>query len=115
MVRKLIKKRREERLAEGVLGTLIVVGCATGLTIGEIAAHGGGNRMARRLGWGGGMVGGTMMLADAIWMEQPADALTRIWREDPSLNQYQTPLDTRVVPGLEIRRDGAMLSLTGAL
>jgi hypothetical protein len=115
MVRKLIEKRRGERLAQGVIGTLVIVGCATGLTVGEIAAHGGGNRMGRRLGWGGGIVGGTMMLADAIWMEQPADALARIWREDPSLNQYQTPLETRVIPGLRISRDGAMLSLTGAL
>jgi len=111
-VQKLVQKRREERIAEGIFGGIFIAGCATGLTLGEIATSGGGNRMVRRLGWSGGMLGGAMMLADALWTEQPVDALTRIWREDPSLNQYQTP---RLVPSLSLGRDGAFLSLSGAL
>jgi hypothetical protein len=109
---RLVKERRDERLAEGLIGSLAIIGCATGLTVSEIAAEGGGNRMGRRLGWGAGMTGGAMMLGDAIFMEQPVDALARIWREDPSLHQYQAP---RLKPSLELSRSGAFLSLSGSL
>ena len=109
---RLVKERREERLAQGLIGSITIIGCATGLTLSEIAAEGGGNRMGRRLGWGAGMLGGAMMLGDAIFMEQPVDALARIWREDPSLHQYQAP---RLKPRLELSRSGAFLSLSGAL
>jgi Caspase domain len=112
VVQKLIKARGEERMAQGIIGTIVIVGCATGLTLGEIATHGGGNRMGRRLGWGGGMLGGAMMLGDAIWMEQPVDSLGRIWREDPSLNQYQTP---KLKPAFSVGSDGAFVSLSGSL
>jgi hypothetical protein len=112
VVKKLIDTRRQERLAEGIVGTIAIVGCATGLTLGEIATHGGGHRMARRLGWGGGMLGGAMMLGDAVWMEQPVDALARIWRQDPSLNQYQAPTLT---PSFSVGSDGAFIGLSGSL
>jgi hypothetical protein len=112
VVQKLVKQRYEERLAQGVIGSLFIVGCATGLTVAEIAADGGGNRMARRLGWSGGMLGGAMMLGDALFMEQPVDTLTRIWREDPSLHQYQT---RGFQPGLQLNHKGAFLSLSGSL
>ena len=108
----LVKERRAERLAQGLIGSIAIIGCATGLTLSEIVAEGGGNRMGRRLGWSAGMTGGAMMLGDAIFMEQPVDALARIWREDPSLHQYQTP---RLKPSLELSRGGAFLSLSGAL
>lgn len=112
VVQKLIQARHQERLAQGLIGSIAIVGCATGLTLGEIAAEGGGNRMGRRLGWGVGIVGGAMMLGDAVWMEQPVDALGRIWREDPSLNQYQTP---KLQPTFTLRSEGAFVSLSGSL
>ena len=61
--------------------------------------------MGRRLGWGGGMLAGGLMLGDALLTETPADALARIWRDDPSLNQYQ--------PSLKLTSEGAFLSLSG--
>ena len=112
VVQKVIKQRYEERIAEGVIGTLFILGCATGLTVAEIAAEGGGNRMARRLGWSGGMLGGAMMLGDALFMKQPVDTLTRIWRDDPSLHQYQR---RGFQPGLQLNSRGAFLSLSGSL
>lgn len=112
VVRSLIKKRREERMAEGFIGAIVIVGSATGLTLGEIAAEGGGNRMGRRLGWSAGMLGGAMMLGDALFMKQPVDTLTNIWQEDPSLNQYQRP---QVRAGVAISDKGAFLSLSGSL
>lgn len=109
---RLVKERRAERFGQGLIGSIAIIGCVTGLTLSEIAAEGGGNRMGRRLGWSAGITGGAMMLGDAIFMEQPVDALARIWREDPSLHQYQTP---RLKPSLELSRGGAFLSLSGAL
>jgi hypothetical protein len=64
--------------------------------------------MARRLGWGGTFLGGGLMLGEAIWAETPADTLTRIWRDDPSLNQYQTKTSIGVSEG------GAFLNVTGS-
>lgn len=112
MVQNLVETRRQERLAQGLIGSIVIVGCATGLTVGEIAMQGGGDRMGRRLGWGGGMLGGAMMLGDALWMDQPEDALSRIWRQDPSLHQYQTP---KLKPAFSVGSDGAFLSLSGSL
>jgi hypothetical protein len=112
VVQKLIETRRQERLAEALVGTIIIAGSVTGLTLGEFATHGGGNRMGRRLGWGAGMLGGAMMLGDAVWMEQPVDTLARIWRQDPSLNQYQTP---RFKPSFSLGSEGAFLSVSGSL
>ncbi len=112
VIDKLAKERHAERLAQGIIGVVAVVGCAGGLTVAEIVADGGGNRMGRRLGWGAGMLGGALMLGDALLLEQPVDTLTHIWREDPSLNQYQ---DRRFRPSLKLNNEGAFLSLSGAL
>lgn len=112
VVRELVAKRRAERIAEGVIGSIVIAGCATGLTVGEIAADGGGNRMGRRLGWSGGMLAGAMMLGDAVFMRQPVDTLTSIWREDPSLNQYQT---RKLQAGFAVTEKGAFFSLAGPL
>lgn len=106
-LQELDKKRREERLAEGVIGSIIMVGTTTGFIWSELSAPDGANRMGPRLGWGGGFLGGTMMLGDAIFSQQPSDSLTRIWRDDPSLNQYQ--------PSLTLSSEGAFLSLSGSL
>ena len=67
--------------------------------------------MARRLGWGAGILAGGLMLGEAVFVEQPVDALTKIWREDPSLNQYQPS----VTPSVTVSREGAMVSVSGPL
>jgi hypothetical protein len=48
-----------------------------------------------------------MMVGDAVFSQQPSDSLTRIWRDDPSLIQYQ--------PSLTLSTEGAFLSLSGRL
>jgi hypothetical protein len=101
----LSKKRRAERYAEGFFGALVVVGSTTGLVWTEIKADPGSDRTVARLGWSAGILGGGLMIADAILTETPVDTLTRIWRDDPSLNRYQ--------PVVEVRRDGAFFSLSG--
>jgi hypothetical protein len=108
---KLSKQRQAERYAQGFVGGLVVLGSVTGLVWSEVASNGEGDRTLPRLGWSAGIVGGGMMIGDAILTETPIDTLTRIWRDDPSLNQYQY----RVRPTLGVTRDGAFLSLSGAL
>ncbi|MFZ5890864.1 MAG: hypothetical protein ACOY0T_07430 [Myxococcota bacterium] len=105
-IRELIKAQRAERIAEVAFGSATLAVCATGLTLGEIAAEGGGNRMGRRLGWGTGIVAGAMMLGDALLVKTNVDALSKIWRDDPSLNQYQ--------PSIVVGQNGGFLSLSGA-
>jgi hypothetical protein len=106
-IRELARARRAERYAAGFVGTLLFLGSTTGLVWSELAADEGDSRMAPRLGWSAGALGGVMMVADAIWMDTPTDALTRIWRDDPSLNQYR--------PRLTLSHHGAFLSLSGSL
>jgi hypothetical protein len=112
VVDELVETRKAERAAEAIIGSIVIAGCVTGLTVGEIAAEGGGDRMGRRLGWSAGIVGGAMMLGDALFTRQPIDSLSRIWREDPSLNQYQ---ERKVRAGLTVGERGAFLSITGSL
>jgi hypothetical protein len=47
------------------------------------------------------------MLGDALWRDDSAESLAKIWRDDPSLNQYQT--------SLSLSSDGAFFSLSGSL
>lgn len=112
-LREIEKARRAERWAAGIFGSLFFVGSVTGLVWSEIAADEGDSRMGPRLGWSAGALGGVMMVADAALMDTPTDSLTRIWRDDPSLNQYRRKLSYQ--PTLSLGREGAFLSLSGEL
>ncbi|HKQ70607.1 MAG TPA: hypothetical protein VJT73_14775 [Polyangiaceae bacterium] len=97
--------RRAERWAGGIIGSATFLASATGFVWGEVSSQGEGNRMWPRLGWGAGMLAGGLMLGEALLIETPADALTRIWRDDPSLHQYR--------PTVSLTSNGASLSLSG--
>jgi hypothetical protein len=101
----LIEQRHSERIAAGVFGTLIILGSGTGLVWGEVASGGEGDRMAARLGWGAGLVGGGLLIGEALLTQTPVDTVTKLWRDDPSLIQYQ--------PTLGVTEDGAYLGLVG--
>jgi hypothetical protein len=49
------------------------------------------------------------MIGDAVLTETPIDTLTRIWRDDPSLNQYQYR------PSVSLTREGALFGISGSL
>jgi hypothetical protein len=106
-LQKLAKRRRAERYAGGFFGGLFVLASTTGLIWTEIAADENDKRMAPRLGWSAGIVGGALMIGDAALTQTPMDSLTKIWRDDPSLHQYQ--------PSVSITRDGAFFGLSGTL
>jgi hypothetical protein len=106
-LRELAKKRRDERYAGLFFGGLVALGSTTGLIWSELAADEGDGRMAPRLGWSAGILAGGMMIGDALLIQTPIDSLTKIWRDDPSLHQYQ--------PTVTISRDGAMFGLQGTL
>jgi len=115
-IREISRARRAERMAAGFFGSLTLLGSATGLIWSELAADPGDPRMARRLAWGGGMLAGALMLGDAIFMDTPIDSLTRIWRDDPGLNQYRAPsaglnLKLRLAPSSH----GCFFGLAGEL
>jgi len=106
-LRKIAKERRGERYAEGFIGCLFIVGSTTGLIWSELAADEGDSRTAARIGWSAGILGGALMLGDAVFIQTPMDSLTKIWRDDPSLNQYR--------PTVSVTRDGAFFGLSGTL
>lgn len=104
-VAELVKQRREERLAAGFFGGLMIVGCTTGLVWSEVASGGEGDRMAPRLGWGAGIVGGGLLIGEAALTETTVDTVTKLWRDDPSLIRYQ--------PAVGVSEDGAYLGVVG--
>lgn len=106
-LQELVTQRRHERLAGTIIGGLAMAGCTTGFIWSELSAPAGSDRMGARLGWGGGILAGGLMLGDSLWRDDSAESLAKIWRDDPSLIQYQT--------SLSLSRDGAFVSLGGAL
>jgi hypothetical protein len=114
-IHEIARARHNERLAMGFFGTLTFLGSATGFVWSELAADPGDPRMARRLGWGGGMLGGALMLSEAIFMDTPIDSLTRIWRDDPSLNQYQKTSSLKLKLRLAPASQGCFFGLSGEL
>jgi hypothetical protein len=106
-LQELVTQRRHERLAGTIIGGLAMVGCTTGFIWSELSAPDGSDRMGARLGWGGGILAGGLMLGDSLWRDDSAESLAKIWRDDPSLTQYQT--------SLSLSRDGAFVTLGGAL
>lgn len=103
----LVAKQRRERVAGGIVGCIAIAGSATGFIWSEFVPAAHGQRMTRRLAWGAGIVAGSLLLGDALLTKTPAEALTKIWRDDPSLNHYR--------PSVSITSDGAVFSLSGAL
>lgn len=102
----LTRRRELGRWTLGILGGGFALASATILTLNEVDPPSDDKRKVRRLLWGGGVVAGASMLASALVATTPRDILTTIWRDDPSLNQYQ--------PSIAVGPDGAYLSLAGA-
>jgi hypothetical protein len=106
-LQELVAKRRAERVAGVVFGAAAVAGCTTGLVVSELGADTASERQNRALGWGAGIVGGGMLIGSALFMESASETLAKIWKEDPSLNQYQ--------PSVSFDKNGAFLGLAGTL
>jgi hypothetical protein len=108
-IEKLSKRRRNERIGEAAFGVVVVLGSVTGLVWSEVTSNGEGDRTLPRLGWSAGIVAGGLMIGDAVLTETPIDTLTRIWRDDPSLNRYQYR------PSVSLTREGALFGISGSL
>jgi hypothetical protein len=102
-----ISAEQQMRWAGAIVGSALILGSVTGFVWGEIAHRDSDSHMARRLAWGGGMLGGGLMLGEALLSATPAQTLTRIWRDDPSLNQYQ------LAPSVTLSGEGALVGLSG--
>jgi hypothetical protein len=108
-LRLLAKERLAERYAGGFFGALFLLGSTTGLIWTELAADSDADRLYPRLGWSTGILGGVAMIGDAVFTQTPIDSLTKIWRDDPSLHQYQH----KYQPGVSVSSQGASLTFTG--
>jgi len=104
-LQKMVAERRSERRAGVIFGSAFMVSSTTWLIWSEIATDELDKRRDRRLLAGGGLVMGAMILADALIADTPGETLTKIWRDDPSLNQYQ--------PALNLSPEGATLTVSG--
>jgi hypothetical protein len=102
-LQKLMSDRRAERWDAGIAGALVISGSITGLIWSEIDSE--LPTMPRRLGWSAGMLAGCLLLADAVFEDQPSEVLARIWRDDPGLSQYHT--------SISVQRNGFTLGLSG--
>jgi len=101
-----LKERRIERTGGIIFGSVALAGSSLGLLASEFSDANRTERTNSRLSWGAGMLFGTMILGTSIIAhDSPAEALTKIWRDDPSLNQYR--------PSVSISANGAGLGLTG--
>ncbi len=105
-LQKLVAERQSDRWANGIIGSTFILGATTGLVWSEIATDARSKRRDRRLIAGAGIVVGSMMLADGLLVTTPGETLTKIWRDDPSLIQYQ--------PGMSVSDDGAGVTLSGS-
>jgi hypothetical protein len=112
-IREIVEKRRQERIGGAVVGGVIMLASATGLIWSEVAADPGDDRLGPRLGWSASFVAGTMIVGESLLVETPADSLSKIWRDDPSLTQYRSA--QRFRPAIALGREGAFLSLSGEL
>jgi len=101
----LLRERRNDRWAGTIVGSVMMVGSAAGLTWSELDTADTGKRRDRRLIAGGCFVVGALMLGDSLIASTAGETLTKVWRDDPSLNQYQ--------PSVSLAADGASLNLTG--
>lgn len=91
-LQEMLDDRQSDRVSGGVIGGLAFVISGTGFVMSEFEPASRSQRNNRRLAWGAGAVFGAMLLGESVLGETPAETLTEIWREDPSLDRYQTDI-----------------------
>ncbi len=104
-LRALVAREQRLRWVRGILGgTLAVI--SGGAIIGEEATHASAqDRLSARALGGTGVVFGGALLAHALLIESPAERLTKIWRDDPSLVHFQ--------PTVAASSKGVLMGVTG--
>jgi hypothetical protein len=90
-LQEMLERRRHERLGGIIAGSIFMAGAATGFVFNEFGSATPAARMNRRLAWGFGFFGGGLMLVESLLQDTPSEVLAKIWRDDPSRNQYQQP------------------------
>jgi hypothetical protein len=104
-LQRLVESERRGRWVRGILGGALAAS-ASAIMIGyELSPTTPKERMNSRL-WGGvGVVTGGVLLGSAFLIESSTERLTKIWRNDPSLIQFQ--------PTVSASTNGAMFGLVG--
>ncbi len=104
-IQQMIADRASERVAGVVVGSVLLGLTTLGLVYDELQPASANQRLRDRMSWGASLVGGGLLLTDSLLADTPSETLTHIWRDDPSINQYQTSVG--------LVQDGAMLSVSG--
>lgn len=101
----LVARERRARWVRGILGGTVAF-LSSAIVIGyELSPSTPQERLYSRTFGGTGIVMGGVLLASAFLIESPAERLTKIWRNDPSLVQFQ--------PTVSASANGAMFGLVG--
>ncbi len=101
----LVASERRSRWVRGILGGTVAA-LSGAIMIGyELDSTTPAERFRSRSFGGAGLVMGGVLLASAFLIESPAERLTKIWRNDPSLVQFQ--------PTVSASANGAMFGLVG--
>jgi hypothetical protein len=105
-LQQLVASERRDRWIRGILGGTVAA-LSGAVVIGyELDSTTPAERFRSRALGGTGVVMGGMLLASAFLIESPAERLTKIWRNDPSLVQFQ--------PTVTASANGAMFGLVGS-
>ena len=102
----MVESERRSRWVLGALGGSIAL-LSTAVVVGfEVEPASPQTRYNSRLFGGTGIFVGGIMLASSLLIESPTERLTRIWRSDPSLVQFQ--------PVVTASSNGATFGLVGS-
>ena len=104
-LQQLVASERRVRWIRGILGGTVAALSGAVIIGYELDSATPGERFRSRALGGTGLVIGGVFLASAFLIESPAERLTKIWRNDPSLVQFQ--------PTVTASANGAMFGLVG--
>ena len=104
-LQQVVAAERRGRWVRGIVGGTLAAVSATVMVAYEVSTTTPEERFRSRTLGGTGLVLGGVVLASAFLIESPAERLTKIWRNDPSLVQFQ--------PTVSASADGAMFGLVG--
>ena len=101
----LVARERRARWVRGIVGGALILASGTAI-VGYEVSHSTPEQLVSSRAFGGtGLLFGGVFIASVFLIESPAERLTKIWRDDPSLVHFQ--------PTVTASANGAMFGLVG--
>jgi flagellar motor protein MotB len=104
-LQQMVARERRGRWVQGILGGVLAIVSGSAIIGYELSHSTPDDRYDWRIVGGAGVVLGGALLTSALLIESPAERLTKIWRDDPSLVQLH--------PTVSASNKGAMFGLGG--